>query len=573
MLQGLRAGIARHARPPHAAPGGVALDYGCGSRPIEELFTAAGMRYLACGFRRRRRNRHRPSRPAQDRRPQLRPGALFPGARACSQPRLYLSEAGEYSATHGAPCCFDPRHLALSPTPRGPSALDARRANRRAVQPWLPSHRMHSRRRAAGDDHHHASDLRELRAPKLPALGPLLGAPIGSAHELARAWPRTPSLPRWVKQENACVYLVLARPQLDEAGMAAGAEPRYLAVAAAVPSSHNADHDRRQTVGVHYLSSSVVSFVLVALSGYVLHAHFTFRASPSARSLLRYALAMAGNYPLSIALLFVLCDLLGTSVMLAAPLATGDPDLLQFPAQPAGPNDQAPAARFPQMVEARMGRVGPPPWARWPRTLTPAHPLYRWRAPVYQTALLRSLLRLWDSAHRTVWTSVAVTVSWRMHGTLLPSIASPHRRRGPLPRGTRRRDADLRWPAGCPSPMPVSIACSVKHAAPRTGGRADGCSASAAEFRERCTLYQGPSAARERARPAAAGGTGHSATFPSAAWSRRATFVPAEWRRWQRMRDSTISAWDYARLSKRPDASIVPKSARSVDEVDSEHRC
>ena len=102
-----------------------------------------------------------------------------------------------------------------------------------------------------------------------------------------------------------------------------GAEPRYLAVAGSCAVMHNLIMIVGNLLGVHYLSSSVVSFVLVALTGYVLHAHFTFRTSPSARSLLRYALAMAGNYPLSIALLFVLCDLLGTSVMLAAPLATG----------------------------------------------------------------------------------------------------------------------------------------------------------------------------------------------------------------------------------------------------------
>ena len=76
-----------------------------------------------------------------------------------------------------------------------------------------------------------------------------------------------------------------------------GAEPRYLAVAGSCAVMHNLIMIVGNLLGVHYLSSSVVSFVLVALTGYVLHAHFTFRTSPSARSLLRYALAMAGNYP------------------------------------------------------------------------------------------------------------------------------------------------------------------------------------------------------------------------------------------------------------------------------------
>src|SRR5687767_6610689 len=36
------------------------------------------------------------------------------------------------------------------------------------------------------------------------------------------------------------------------------------------------------------------------------------------------------------------------------------------------------------------------------RTLASRISLYRWRRPVYQTALLGSLSRVWNSAHRTV---------------------------------------------------------------------------------------------------------------------------------------------------------------------------
>src|SRR4029450_6260403 len=92
-----------------------------------------------------------------------------------------------------------------------------------------------------------------------------------------------------------------------------GSEPRYLVVAASCAVMHNLTLIAGNMLGVHYLPASAVSFVLVALWGYVLHAHYTFRTSPSARSLLRYALAMAGNYPLSIALMFVFCDRMGAS--------------------------------------------------------------------------------------------------------------------------------------------------------------------------------------------------------------------------------------------------------------------
>ncbi|MFZ0849872.1 MAG: GtrA family protein [Hyphomicrobiaceae bacterium] len=100
-------------------------------------------------------------------------------------------------------------------------------------------------------------------------------------------------------------------------------KPCYLAVAASCAVLHNATVIAGNWFGLHYLPSSALSFALVALWGYALHAHFTFRTALSARALLRYALAMAANYPLSIALMFLLCDLMGTAVALAAPLATG----------------------------------------------------------------------------------------------------------------------------------------------------------------------------------------------------------------------------------------------------------
>jgi putative flippase GtrA len=100
------------------------------------------------------------------------------------------------------------------------------------------------------------------------------------------------------------------------------AEPRYLAVAASCALAHNAVMIAGDLAGLHYVQSSAFSFVLVVVWGYAWHARFTFRAPASAASLMRYAVAMAGNYPLSIALMFMLCDLMGVAVVIAAPLAT-----------------------------------------------------------------------------------------------------------------------------------------------------------------------------------------------------------------------------------------------------------
>jgi len=48
------------------------------------------------------------------------------------------------------------------------------------------------------------------------------------------------------------------------------------------------------------------------------------------------------------------------------------------------------------------GRTRPPSLAEVAATLAPHVRLYRWRAPIYQTALLRSLSKLWDTRQKKV---------------------------------------------------------------------------------------------------------------------------------------------------------------------------
>lgn len=54
------------------------------------------------------------------------------------------------------------------------------------------------------------------------------------------------------------------------------------------------------------------------------------------------------------------------------------------------------------MIEASTERAHPPTLAEVAASLTPHVGLYHWRAPVYQTAVLRSLCKLWDTRHKTV---------------------------------------------------------------------------------------------------------------------------------------------------------------------------
>lgn len=76
----------------------------------------------------------------------------------------------------------------------------------------------------------------------------------------------------------------------------------------------------------HGLSStvaSVVAFGPVLLVGYSLHCWFTFRAEPNRTSFIRYSLAVSANFPLWVAGLFLLCDILKLDIAIAAPALTG----------------------------------------------------------------------------------------------------------------------------------------------------------------------------------------------------------------------------------------------------------
>ena len=72
----------------------------------------------------------------------------------------------------------------------------------------------------------------------------------------------------------------------------------------------------------HYAVGCVISYVLVVLLGFMLHVRFTFQERATMSAFWRYAVGMAANYPITLALLFVMCDLAGWPIAMAAPVAT-----------------------------------------------------------------------------------------------------------------------------------------------------------------------------------------------------------------------------------------------------------
>jgi putative flippase GtrA len=74
--------------------------------------------------------------------------------------------------------------------------------------------------------------------------------------------------------------------------------------------------------GIHYFFSTALAFGPVLCVGYGLHTNFTFRSPASWPSFVRYTLAMLMNFPIWNIGLYVLCDLFGVSICLAAPTTT-----------------------------------------------------------------------------------------------------------------------------------------------------------------------------------------------------------------------------------------------------------
>lgn len=98
---------------------------------------------------------------------------------------------------------------------------------------------------------------------------------------------------------------------------------RFFTVGLACALLHNAIMICGDWLGLHYSASSLLSFAIVSIFGYRLHSGWTFRgAQRGSIPFARYAVTMSANLPLSLAGMFVLVDLAGLPVVVAAPLAT-----------------------------------------------------------------------------------------------------------------------------------------------------------------------------------------------------------------------------------------------------------
>ena len=98
---------------------------------------------------------------------------------------------------------------------------------------------------------------------------------------------------------------------------------RFLTVGLTCAVLHNVILIVGHALSLHYIVASIVSFAIVVVVGYALHSAWTFPgAERGRRSFGRYALSMSANFPLFVAGMFVLVDLGGLAVPMAAPAMT-----------------------------------------------------------------------------------------------------------------------------------------------------------------------------------------------------------------------------------------------------------
>ena len=177
---------------------------------------------------------------------------------------------------------------------------------------------------------------------------------------------------------------------------AAGIRSRYLFVGATCAALHNAIVIGFDRIGVGYVASSAVSFVVVVSVGYLMHTAVTFQAPRGISSFARYAAAMAANYPLIVVLLFLMVTVGGLPVPVAAPAGTlilfcwnflaSRWAIVRQGARPSTGQEGVGSARDTGLSVSQVADV-----------VGRYVPLYRHKRPVYQTVLLQSLRDLWDT--------------------------------------------------------------------------------------------------------------------------------------------------------------------------------
>ncbi|KQU99875.1 hypothetical protein ASD99_13115 [Mesorhizobium sp. Root695] len=97
---------------------------------------------------------------------------------------------------------------------------------------------------------------------------------------------------------------------------------RYTLVGLMCAIAHNAIMIVVDQLGGHYLLGILISFLAVTPIGYGLHSRFTFAEPLRLKAFTRFAGGVVAAYPISVAMMVVLCSGFDLSVPIATPIAT-----------------------------------------------------------------------------------------------------------------------------------------------------------------------------------------------------------------------------------------------------------
>lgn len=101
-----------------------------------------------------------------------------------------------------------------------------------------------------------------------------------------------------------------------------GHVPRYIVVGAFCAGIYNVMMIAGDWLGITYVATTLVAFVVLVLLGYVLHCLYTFSEKLSAIGLARYTGAMLLTLPLSLGGMWLLHGVAHLPMWLASPLLT-----------------------------------------------------------------------------------------------------------------------------------------------------------------------------------------------------------------------------------------------------------
>ena len=99
--------------------------------------------------------------------------------------------------------------------------------------------------------------------------------------------------------------------------------PRYTIVGAICAGIYNGMMIVGDALGAHYAATTLAAFVIIVVTGYLLHCLYTFSEKLSLRGFARYAGAMLLTLPASLGGMWLLKDVAHAPMWFASPFLTG----------------------------------------------------------------------------------------------------------------------------------------------------------------------------------------------------------------------------------------------------------